>query len=81
MSLDLSRTAGKLLSQAGSGLSVRMTYREKGGCRTMLSDDIGYCAIMDLQNAFLDECLSDLAGTEMRILESVLDYFVLVFLR
>ena len=42
----------------------------------MLSEDVDYCPIMDLQNAFLGESFSDLPGTEVGMLKFVLDYFV-----
>ncbi len=45
----------------------------------MFSEYIGYCAIMDLKDAFLGKCFSDLSGTEVRVLEFILDYFVLTF--
>jgi hypothetical protein len=35
---------------------------------------------MYLQNAFIGKCFSDLPGTQMRMLEFILNYFILVFL-
>ncbi len=69
-----------LLAQTVSGLSVRMIYREKGGSQAALFENIDYCAIMGLQNAFLSKCFSDPSGTQVRIMEFILDYFILVFL-
>jgi hypothetical protein len=57
-----------------------MIYREKGGSQTTLFEYIDYCAIMDLQNSFPNQGFSDLPGTEMGMLELVLDHFALVFL-
>ena len=45
----------------------------------MLFEDIDYCAIVDMQNAFLGESASDLPGTEVGMLELVLYHFVLIF--
>ncbi len=44
----------------------------------MLFEDIDHCAIVDLQNAFLGESSSDLPGTEVWVLEFILNYFVLI---
>ena len=46
----------------------------------MLFEYIDHCAIMDLQNAFLNQGLSDLPGAEMGMLELVLNHLALVFL-
>ena len=46
----------------------------------MFSEDINYRAIMDQQNPFLSEYFSDLAGTQMGMLDFVLDNLILVFL-
>jgi hypothetical protein len=45
----------------------------------MLFENIDYCAIVDLQNAFLGESFSDLPGTEVGMLEFVLYHFALIF--
>jgi hypothetical protein len=33
---------------------------------------------MDLENVFLGKCFSDLSGTEVRVLEFILNHFVLI---
>jgi hypothetical protein len=56
-----------------------MIYREKGGSQAAFSENAGNRAIVDLQNAFLSKCRSDLPGTVVWVLEFILNYFVLIF--
>jgi len=81
MSLAPSEAASRPPFQAGSGLSVRVTCREKGGSQTMFSEYIAYRAVMELQNTFLGECFSNLSGTEVGMMEFVVDHFILIFSR
>lgn len=45
----------------------------------MVFENAGHCAITNLQNPFLSKSRSDLSGTEMWVLEFILDYFALIF--
>jgi len=55
MCLALLETADRLPFQAGSGHSVRMTCREKGGSQSKFPEYIGYRSIMNLENIFLSK--------------------------
>ena len=67
-------------AQVGRVPSIQTTCREKGGAQTAFLEDIGHSAIMDLYNAFTGECLCDLAGVQVRVLELVFNDAVFVFL-
>jgi hypothetical protein len=79
MSLTPSGTIDSLSFQAGSGLSVRVICREKGGSQTMFLEDVCGRMVVSFQNPFFGKAFSDLSGAQVGVMELVLDYLVLVF--
>ena len=56
-----------------------MTCREKGGSQTVFLKDVRDRMVVNLQNPFFGHGFSNLSGTQVGVMELVLDYFVLVF--
>jgi hypothetical protein len=80
MSPAPSETANKLPFEAGSGHSVPMTCREKGGSQAAFLKDVCDRMVIDLQNVFLGKRFGDFSRTQVGMLEFILNYFGFVFL-